>query len=157
MSRAPTRLTGRASNGFGAATDNLRHCESLIAARIGLPSVVPGTFNITLDEPFYVRADAALSALEYNGWEVILLQRCVIFGRAAVITRPHTHEIEPVPGSLYFGHGLPHVELMAPFDIANTFGVRAGDPVEVEVLGDEEWWRRAHNVSWDRRRASGMR
>jgi hypothetical protein len=157
MSRAPTKLTGRASNGFGAATENLRHCEPLIAARIGLPSVVSGTFNITLDEPFLIRADAALSALEYNGWEVILLQRCVIFGRAAVITRPHTHEIEPVPGSLYFGHGLAHLEVMAPFDIANNYGLSAGDRVEVEVFGDEDWWRRAQNGSWERRRASGMR
>jgi hypothetical protein len=75
-----------------------------------------------------------------------------------VIARPHTHEIEPRPGSLHFGHGLPHIEVMAPFDIANIFGVLAGDPVEVEVLGDEAWWRRAQSATtWDRRRASGMR
>jgi len=157
MSRAPAKLTGRASNGFGAATDNLRHCESLIAARIGLPSVVSGTFNVTLDAPFRIQSDAALSVLEYNGWEVILLQRCVIFGRAAVITRPHTHEIEPKPGSFYFGHGLAHIELMAPFDVARTFGLTAGDPVEVEVRGDEQWWTKARAGTWGRLRAIGMR
>lgn len=157
MSRPTAKLTGRASKGFGAATDNLRHCESLIAKRIGLPSVLSGTFNIALDAPFLVQPDAALSAIEYNGWEVILLQRCTIFGRAAVITRPHTHEIEPKEGELYFGHGLAYIELMAPFDVARTFGIAIGDEVEVEILGDDDWWITARDASWMPRRASGMR
>ena len=157
MTTTPTRLSGRASNGFGAATDNLRHCESLVAQRIGLPSVISGTFNIALDAPLLVQPDAALSAIEYNGWEVILLQRCTIFGRAAAITRPHTHEIEPKPGELYFGHGRAYIELMAPFHIARTFQIAAGDEVEVEILGDEDWWTAARDTSWSRRRASGMR
>jgi hypothetical protein len=144
--------------GFGAATDNLRGREPLIAERIGLPSVVlPGTFNIELDAPFLVQPDAALSAIEYNGWEVILLQRCTIFGRAAVITRPHTHEVEPKPGELYFGHGLAYLELMAPFDVTSTFGFSPGDPCEVEVLGDDEWWSVAREANWGRRRATGTR
>jgi hypothetical protein len=157
MIRTPTRITGRATRGFGAATDNLRGREPLIAARIGLPSLIPGTFNISLDAPFLVQPDAALSAIEYNGWEVILLQRCTIFGRAAVIARPHTHEIEPKPGELRFGHGIAHIELMASFDITQTFAFTPGEAVEVEVLGDERWWETACEVNWGPRRASGTR
>jgi hypothetical protein len=157
MTRAPGKLIGRYAKGFGLATDNLRHCEALIASRIALPSVMPGTFNIALDASFFIKPDAAISAIEYNGWEVVLLQRCTIGGRAAAITRPHTHEIEPKPGELYFGHGLAYVELMAPFEVAHTFGFAHGDQVEIELDGDEAWWTAALDRNWGRRRASGMR
>lgn len=157
MITSPTRVAGRAARGFGAATDNLRNRESLIASRIGLSSVLPGTFNIALDAPFLVQPDAAISAIEYNGWEVILLQRCTIFGRAAVIARPHTHEIDPKPGELRFGHGLAYLELMASFDVTSTFAISPGDLVEVEVLGDDDWWTTARDATWGLRRASGMR
>jgi hypothetical protein len=157
MIPTPARVSGRATRGFGAATDNLRHREPLVAERIGLHSVLPGTFNIELDAPFLVRPDAALSAIEYNGWEVILLQRCTIFGRAAVIVRPHTHEIEPKPGELRFGHGLAYLELMASFDVTRTFDFSPGDLVEIEVLGDDEWWATAREANRGLRRASGTR
>jgi hypothetical protein len=85
-------LKGYVATGYKVASQNLQHVVPLIIKRTGLPSLVAGTFNVKIEEPYIVHADATIAAAEYNGCEVIKLQRCRVGGIRAVIMRPVTHE-----------------------------------------------------------------
>ncbi len=135
------RLRGHVTTGFGVAGGNLQHLEGLIAHRSGLPQIVTGTLNVRLSESYFVKPDHALSAHEYNGHEVILLQRAVISGIAALIMRPHTHELDEG-----FGHGTTTLELLAPVHLRNRLELQNGSEVEVELEGDDAWWNSARSA-----------
>jgi len=107
----------------------------LIIDRTGLPSLVPGTLNIKIDEPYIARPDAKITAAEYNGAEEIKLQRCRIGGIRAVIMRPTTHEV-----IRRYGHGRKHFELLSHRHLRTALGIGDGDAVTVELEGDAEWW-----------------
>jgi CTP-dependent riboflavin kinase len=130
-------LRGRVSTGWGAAGPNLRHVEPLIAERMGIRAVAPGTLNVDIDVSYRVKPDAQISAQEYNGFQVVLLQRGELRGLPVVLMRPHTHEL---PGSEYEGHGTHHLELMASLRLRDRFRFNDGDPVDVTLEGDDEWW-----------------
>jgi CTP-dependent riboflavin kinase len=53
-----------------------------------------------------------------------------------IIMRPEPHE---QPG----GIGANVLELVSPLHLRTTWGVADGDPLEVEVEGDDAWWERA--------------
>ena len=125
--------------GFGLAGKNLPHVVPLIPQRTGLPKLVPGTLNVRLPDPYYVDApDAVITAAEYNGVEVVKLQRCVVSGLRAIIMRPDTHE--RIPG---FGHGPGHIELLSAYHLRTALGLADNSPLEVEVEGDDAWWSAA--------------
>ncbi len=123
------------STTFGVATRNLAGVMSLIEKRMGLANLVQGTLNIKIQEDYIVIPDAIISPQEYGLPETIKLQRCLISGYKAIIMRPDTHEIRP-----NWGHGKAHLELMSPFHLRTTLGLKDGDAVAVQVEGDEDWW-----------------
>ena len=83
-------VRGVVASGYGIAEQNLERVLPLIIERTGLPSVVPGTLNVRINEPYIVRPDAMIAAAEYNGSEEIKLQRCRIGAIRAIIMRPIT-------------------------------------------------------------------
>lgn len=138
MSRHQVKLlTGRITDGYGVAAKNLRHVTRLIEERMGLSPLIPGTLNIALSEPYVVSANAVIEKHEYNNLEYINLQRCRIRGIQAIIMRPNTHE-------LGCAHGLANLELLATVNLRHHLQLADGDEVDVEVEGDEQWWRRSN-------------
>src|SRR5690349_2826946 len=128
-------LRGVVSSRFGAATPNLRTVEQLLLARTGLPTMAPGTLNITLPFDYIVSADATIEPLEYFTGERLKLQRCRVRDHRMIIMRPDSHER---PGGL----GANVLELVSPIHLRRVWGLHDGDELEVEVEGDEAWWRR---------------
>jgi CTP-dependent riboflavin kinase len=49
--------------------------------------------------------------------------------------RPDTHET--IPG---YGHGKNHLELMGRVRFREVLGLQDGDPVKLEIAGDDAWW-----------------
>lgn len=125
-------------SGFGVAGKNLAHVEHLILARTGLPLLVPGTLNVAIEHRYIVAGDAEISAREYNGFETIKLQRCVVRGVRAVIMRPHTHELDPPAG-----HGPKHLELLSHRHLRDRLELGDREALEIEVCGDASWWNAA--------------
>ena len=132
------RLAGTVSKGFGYASGNLKGVMLLIEQRMGLQGLVEGTLNVKIAEEYIVEADTVISREEYGLDEALKLKRCVILGRKAIIMRPEKHE--STPG---FGHGKTCLELVGCVHFRQTFGLRDGSQVTVEVEGDEQWWAAA--------------
>lgn len=123
--------------GFGDAGNNLASVVPLILSRTGLRSLVKGTLNLHLSEPYIVKADAVITDKEYIFPETIKLQRCLIGGFKAIIMRPETHE--RIPGN---GHGPAHLELLSEHHLRNELKLVLGSAaqVDVEVEGNDDWW-----------------
>ena len=130
------RATFTGKKGFGIAGDNLAPVVPLILERTGLRSLEKGTLNLSLKEPYIVKADAVITGKEYFSGETIKLQRCLVRGIRAVIMRPDTHERTPP-----FGHGPAHLELLSEYHLTSELGLSPGSIVDVEVEGDEAWWQ----------------
>ena len=133
-------FTGR--KGFGVAGDNLAPIVPLILERTGLRSLEKGTLNLSLPAPYIVLADAVITGEEYFLGERIKLQRCLVRGIRALIMRPDTHEATPP-----YGHGPAHLELLSEYHLTSTLGLSPGSVVEVEVEGDEAWWRSGRGIT----------
>jgi hypothetical protein len=128
-------LRGVLSSRYGVAAPNLKTIEPLLLARTGLPSMAPGTLNVQIQSEYIVKPDATIEPNEYFTGERIKLQRCRVRGHRMIIMRPETHER---PG----GIGGNVLELVSPLPLRNTWGLRDGDYIEVEVEGDLPWWER---------------
>ena len=128
------KLFGTVSTGWGAATGNLQPILGLIEQRTGLGGLKDGTLNVRLTQSYIVKPNATIDRAEYNGFEFLKLQRCRMRGIRGIIMRPNTHEAG-------HAHGPAHLEIMSPCHFRSTFTLRDGDEVEVEVEGDETWWR----------------
>ena len=126
-------LRGTVSSRFRAAAPNLRTVEGLLLARTRLPSMAPGTLNVTLPFDYIVLPDATIEPHEYFTGERIKLQRCRARGHRMIIMRPDSHER---PG----GIGAHVLELVSPLHLRSAWGLRDGDELEVEVEGDEARW-----------------
>jgi CTP-dependent riboflavin kinase len=133
---------GQVTSGYGEATPNLTPVMQLIEQRTGLTKLVPGTLNVTIAEEYIVRADAFIHPDEYprnqkmNDHETIKLQRCIVAGYKALIMRPDSHEL----GTGQY-HGKKYLELMGQRNFRDTLNLVDASYVEVEVEGDDEWWR----------------
>ena len=66
----------------------------------------------------------------------IKLKRCLIGGREAIIIRPENHKTEPG-----YGHGKAYLEIMSPVHLRNTLKLGNDDVVDVQIDGDEHWWK----------------
>jgi|SRR5580698_1302512 CTP-dependent riboflavin kinase len=131
---------GSVSEGFGVATQNLMPVEQFIEERMGLQPLLSGTLNLRLPEEYIVRADARIRPEEYRSREGVKLQRCLLRdpgGRLhqAIITRPESHEVNNQ------NHGTAHLEVMGIIHFQRTWNLHLGSEVEVQVEGDEAWWR----------------
>ncbi len=129
-------LRGVVSSRFNAATPNLRTVEALLLSRTGLPSMTPGTLNVTIPFNYIVHADATIEPHEYFTGERLKLQRCRVRGHRMIIMRPESHE---QPG----GIGANVLELVSPLPLRETWGLADDDQLEIEVEGDNAWWERA--------------
>jgi CTP-dependent riboflavin kinase len=125
-------------SGYGRASQNYAHLKEKISARVKIGELIDGTLNVRLPSAYTVRPDAIVEAHEYNGQETLKLQRCVVAGIPCVIVRPTTHEgLRPI------AHGPAHVELMSGAHLTSSLGLQRGAAVDVEIEGDEMWWRAA--------------
>lgn len=133
---------GQVTSGYGAATQNLAPVMHLIESRTGLTGLLPGTLNLNIPEEYIVLADAFIYPDEYprnkimNEHETIKLQRCIVAGYKALIMRPDSHEL----GAGQY-HGKKHLELMGKRNFRETLQLANDSYVDVEVEGDDEWWR----------------
>jgi CTP-dependent riboflavin kinase len=131
---------GIVSSGFKLASVHLAPILSLIEGRTGLVKPITGTLNVRISDDYIVTADAVIRPEEYplsklHGTnETIKLQRCLIYGRKALITKPDTHE------TLGWGNGTKCLELMGAINFRDVLNLRDGSVVQVEVEGDDEWW-----------------
>ncbi len=128
-------LQGIISSRFGVAAQNLKTVEKLVLERTGLPSMAPGTLNVTLPFDYIVRPDAAIEPDEYFTGEKLKLQRCRVREYRMIIMRPDSHE-------LHGGIGADVLELVSPLHLRSAWGLRDLDELEVEVEGDQSWWER---------------
>ncbi len=128
-------LRGLVMSRFGVASENLAKVEHLILARTGFGSMAPGALNVRLADPYFVQTDTAIAPGEYQLGETLKLQRCRVFGRRMIIVRPDSHEL---PGR----EGSDVLELISELHRRDSFALKDGDVLEVEVEGDEEWWAR---------------
>lgn len=126
-------ITGKISSRFGVAGQNLKTVEDKILKRTGLPSMAPGTLNVTLDFDYIVRADVTIEPNEYFTEERLKFQRCRVRGHRMFIMRPESHED-------LGGIGAKVLELVSPMILRSVWQLRDGDPLEIEVEGDERWW-----------------
>jgi hypothetical protein len=126
-------LRGKISSRFGAAAQNLKTVEKLVLERTGLPSMAPGTLNVTLPFGYIVRPDATIEPHEYFTGERIKLQRCRVRGHRMIIMRPDSHEL---PG----GIGADVLELISPLHLRTAWLLHDLDEFEIEVEGDQSWW-----------------
>src|SRR6266699_6498807 len=129
-------IRGIISRRFQVAAENLKTVEKQILERTGLPSMAPGTLNVTLPFDYTVRADDTLEPHEYFTGERLKLQRCRVRGHRMIIMRPESHE---QPG----GIGANVLELVSPLPLRETWGLADDDQLEIEVEGDNAWWERA--------------
>jgi len=128
-------LCGLVSSRFNAATPNLKTVEALLLSRTGLPSMAPGTLNVTIPFDYIVRSDSTIEPHEYFTGERLKLQRCRVRGKRMIIMRPESHE---QPG----GIGANVLELVSPLHLRMAWGLRDGDNLEIEVEGADVWWNR---------------
>jgi hypothetical protein len=129
-------LRGIISSRFGVAAQNLKTVEKLILERTGLPSMAPGTLNVTLPFDYIVHPDTTIEPDEYFTRERLKLQRCRVRGHRMIIMRPDSHE---VPG----GIGADVLELISPLHLRTAWGLQNLEELdEIEVEGDESWWER---------------
>jgi hypothetical protein len=128
-------LRGIISSRFGAATPNLKTVERLILERTGLPSMAPGTLNVSLPHGYIVCADTTIEPKEYFTRERLKLQRCRVRGHRMMIMSPDSHEL---PG----GNGADVLELISSVHLRTAWGLEDGQELQIEVEGDKEWWER---------------
>src|SRR6266436_5214514 len=108
-------LRGIIGSRFGVAAQNLKTVGNLILERTGLPSMAPGTLNVTLPFDYIVRPDATIEPHEYFTGERLKLQRCRVLGHRMIIMRPDSHEL---PG----GIGANVLELISPLHLRTDWG-----------------------------------
>ncbi|MBI4165937.1 MAG: DUF120 domain-containing protein [Acidobacteria bacterium] len=105
----------------------------MIEKRTGLKALLPGTLNLKIAEPYFVKPDATLSRNEYHGYEQVFFQRCRVSGFRCLIMRPETHELGKA-------HGPAHLEIMSDRHLRTVLGITEGAVLLVDVEGDDEWW-----------------
>ena len=136
---APLRvLKGRVEKGNGVASDNLRPIINLIGERICIPKMIEGTLNIRIAEPYIVPADATIVPPEYL--EKLKLKRCRLRGFRCCIMRPEPHETVPESEAERRQDALTRLEIMSDCHLRTALTLNNGDPVEIEIDGDEHWW-----------------
>ena len=90
----------------------------------------PGTLNVQLRDPYEMPADRIrLEATEYGGTVSVNIVPCRIFGRQAFILR--TDANEEGRGQ----HPRTLVEIATDVKLRDTFNLKDGDTVEVEING----------------------
>lgn len=131
-------FSGKIEKGNGVASCNLRHVAQLIGNRIGIPDIIKGTLNVRIDEPYKVPPDATVLPHEYNDQETLKLKRCRIRGIRCCIMRPDFHEMAKEPKQLK--DALTRLEIMSDRKLRDALNLEDGDPVNVEIDGDNSWW-----------------
>ena len=112
-----------------------KNVDKKIAKLMGFSQLHPGTLNIELYEPYPINENYSeyIEASDYNNREWIKLVRCLFKGEKCVIVHPKDHDV--------VGTFKKRIELMSSYNLRKKFNLLDGDIVEVEVEGDETWWK----------------
>src|SRR5258708_9068707 len=86
-------LRGIISSRFSVAAQNLKTVEKLLLERTELPSMAPGTLNVTLPFDYIVRPDATIEPHEYFTGEKLNLHRCLVRGHRMLLMSPNSLHI----------------------------------------------------------------
>ena len=127
-------LRGKVSCGLGLATRNFDSVMGLIRAHTGLGSLVSGTVNLRVDDPYRLCPDFNLEPSEYNFKEPLVFQRCRVLRMRCVLVRPY----EGDPRTYH--NPLDVLEVMSERHFRTALGITDGSELEVEVEGDDQWW-----------------
>lgn len=91
----------------------------------------PGTLNIELPEPYFLRPTGLrLEGEEYGGTVSVNIVPCSIFGRRAFLLRTDANE----QGRGH--HPRTIIEIATDVKLRDEFRLQDGDTVEVEVPGE---------------------
>lgn len=133
-------LSGNVRGNRGAATNSLAPAlegiNSVLSEKLKIAQpVVTGTFNVKLGQ----KKPPVVEQCRYERTgEVLTFQRCRIkksadsTGVQGVILDTSVHKHSP--------DFQDTLEIMAPYHMCTAFGVTSGDPVFIEINGDESWW-----------------
>ncbi len=129
----PEILRGRIQSGKGDAARWLSRFNEAYARKTGMP-VFPGSLNVLLDEEFDWFAPrrrphvVMFQREEYGGERDVLLLPCVLTGLGSLqgfLWSTTRAALNPLERRL--------VEVIAPVGIKATYGVKDGDPIEIEL------------------------
>ena len=115
-------LKGIVFTGANVALKSLSPLFEQIKYRSGISSLIPGTLNLKLAQDHIGYLDIIFLAHEYNHHEHVFLERCNIFNKKALIARTSTNF-----------HGNTVIEVIAQEHLRETYDLKDGDEVEVEV------------------------
>lgn len=126
-------LRGIVRSGKGDFSYWLEKLESYYTSKTGI-KLFPGTLNVHLIDQVYVIPEnpLRLEKEEYGGRVSVSIIPCQIFGRTAFILRTDTD-----PGK--FGDKPEQIlEIATDVKLRDTYGLKDGDVVEVEVSGQQD-------------------
>ncbi len=123
-------LRGRVVSGVGDFSRWIEMLKAHYLRKTGL-DLFPGTLNVELGEEYSVPDGCArLGAEEYGGTVSVYIVPCRVFGERAVILR--TEASEHGRGT----HAKTIVEVACEVKLRDKYGLRDGDPVEIELPAD---------------------
>lgn len=124
-------IRGRVVSGMGNFSIWIERLRDHYLRKTGM-LLFPGTLNLQLDEPWFVPAGCLrLEGAEYGGTVTVNLVPCTIFGRPAFILRTQANE----EGRGH--HPRTILEVATDVKLRDTYRLRDGDLVEVEIPGGE--------------------
>jgi len=119
------RLEGVVESGFGLARSSLAPVHRVLCQMSGL-SLVEGTLNVRLEQPYIVIPDLALEAAAHGHHETLLLQRCRLQDLPGLIVRTNTQAAGK-------SHPLEVIEILSVARLRDAWNLRDGDRLVVEV------------------------
>ncbi|UCZ53572.1 CTP-dependent riboflavin kinase [Bacillus shivajii] len=121
------RLRGEVVSGYGNFSYWIEKLSSFYKKKTGMV-LFPGTLNIKLKEPYDLPSDSIrLEREEYGGEVSVSLQECRIFNRRAFILRTDKN------ASGQGGHPRTIIEIATDVKLRDTYNLKDGDVVEVQV------------------------
>lgn len=139
-------LSGKISNKFGVASSNLAPDIARINAEVSSLGIVlvTGTFNVDLDEDSSHEKpiDEIVFTRSYS--ETLFFERCRLklskegSGVRCLLLRSSIHKNSEFKKTL---------ELMSSCHLRNTYGLKAGGSIYIEIQGDGSWWNQTSQLA----------
>lgn len=120
-------LRGKLVSGRGDFGYWIEVLQALYEQKTGM-RLYPGTLNVELPTPYSLPPNVIrLEAREYGGTVSVNIVPCRVFGRAAFLLRTDANE----RGTGH--HSKNIIEIATDIGLRNTYSLRDGDWIEVEI------------------------